>query len=78
MHRHNFVDVVEQNIFGLATEEKNPEHEVAILHNSYLTSKFSYVYRVTTTYYYLFVMLLHFSRFKSHPSTFVSFVTFYS
>lgn len=66
MHRHNFVDVVEQNIFGLATEEKNPEHEVAILHNSYLTSKFSYVYRVTTTYYYLFIMLYYISRDLSH------------
>jgi len=66
MHRHNYVDVVEQNIFGLATEEKNPEHEVAILHNSYLTSKFSYVYRVTTTYYYLFIMLYYISRDLSH------------
>jgi hypothetical protein len=66
MHRHNYVDVVEQNIFGLATEEKNPEHEVTISHNSYLTSKFSYVYRVTTTYYYLFIMLYYISRDLSH------------
>lgn len=53
MVRHNFVDVMQGNIFNLANEEDNAEEDMSISHRSYLTSRFSHVYKVSMFLKYL-------------------------
>ena len=48
MVRHNFVDVMQGNIFDLANKEDNSEEDMSISHERFLTSRFSRVYKVST------------------------------
>ncbi len=48
MVRHNFVNIVQGNIFGLATEENNLVYEMVTSQKSFLTSRFSQIYKVST------------------------------
>jgi len=58
MVRHNFVDVMQGNIFNLANEEDNAEEDMSISHRSYLTSRFSHVYKVSMFLKYLYFFSL--------------------